>query len=139
MYVGERGRSFRKIMYEHIASVKNGRKNTPVSRQFTRNGHSHTHLQVSVIDWCTPHSESLNIVRQKRTESSWIFGLHCLHPIGINQFVFSHQFLIVITHSITKPHFYLEIKIGNGNRFVYNGYSFLICLFEVGFLYVCVN
>ena len=34
VYVGETGRPFRRRMYEHIASVKNNSKTTPVSRHF---------------------------------------------------------------------------------------------------------
>ena len=50
-------------------------------------GHNHTHMIFSVLVWCTPKFDSSSTVRRRRLELSWIFKLHSLTPIGINQFV----------------------------------------------------
>ena len=74
-------------MYEHKASAQKDGQPTPISRHFKSDGHSHKHMQFSVLEWCTPKSEATNTSRRRRTELSWIFRLHSLAPIGINQFV----------------------------------------------------
>ena len=60
---------------------------TPVSRHFTSDGHNHKNMQFSVLEWCTPKFEASNTSKRRRIELSWIFKLHSLAPIGINQFV----------------------------------------------------
>ena len=86
-YVGETGRAFRKRMYEHKVSVQKDGQITPVSRHFKSNGHSHKDMKFAVLEWCTPKFDPSNTARRRRLELSWIFKLHCLAPIGINQFV----------------------------------------------------
>ena len=87
-YVGETCRAFRMRMYEHKSSVsKDSKKSTPVSRHFSSDGHSQKHMQFSVLEWCTPKFESDNTSKRRRIELCWIFKLHSLSPIGINQFV----------------------------------------------------
>ena len=86
-YVGETSRALRKRMYEHKASAQKDGQPTPVSRHFKSDGHNHKHMQFSVLEWCTPRSEAANTSRRRRTELSWIFRLHSLAPMGINQFV----------------------------------------------------
>ena len=86
-YVGETSRAFRKRMYEHKASVQRDGQITPVSRHFKSEGHTHNDMKFSVLEWCTPKFEVSNTARCRRLELSWIFKLHCLAPIGINQFV----------------------------------------------------
>ena len=88
-YVGETGREFRKRIYEHRLSVMKPKdnRNTPVSRHFTTEGHNHTHMQFSVLEWCTPRFESDCTGKRRRVEMYWIFKLHSLTPLGINQFV----------------------------------------------------
>ena len=51
-YIGETGRVFRQRIYKHIASVKK-RKNfeTPVSKHFHLEDHSHMNMRFSVIQW----------------------------------------------------------------------------------------
>ena len=86
-YVGETSRALRKRMYEHKSSDQKDGQITPVSRHFKSDGHSHKHMQFTVLEWCTPKFESSNTSRRRRIELSWIFRLHSLAPIGINQFV----------------------------------------------------
>ena len=86
-YVGETSRAFRKRMYEHKASVQRDGQITPVSRHFKSEGHTHKDMKFLVLEWCTPNFEASNTARRRRFELSWIFKLHCLAPIGINQFV----------------------------------------------------
>ena len=88
-YVGETGREFRKRMYEHRLSVMKPKdtRQTPVSRHFTSENHNHTHMQFSVLEWCTPKFESKATGKRRRVEMYWIFKLHSLTPLGINQFV----------------------------------------------------
>ena len=86
-YVEETSRALRKRMYEHKSSAQKDGQITPVSRHFKSDGHSHKHMQFTVLEWCTPKFESSNTSRRRRTELSWIFRLHSLAPIGINQFV----------------------------------------------------
>ena len=86
-YVGETSRALRKRMYEHKSSAQKDGQITPVSRHFKSDGHSHKHMQFTVLEWCTPKFESSNTSRRRCTELSWIFRLHSLAPIGINQFV----------------------------------------------------
>ena len=86
-YVGETSRALRIRMYEHKSSAQKDGQITPVSRHFKSDGHSHKHMQFTVLEWCTPKFESSNTSRRRRTELSWIFRLHSLAPIGINQFV----------------------------------------------------
>ena len=57
-YVGETKRGFRNRMYEHKSSAQKEGQCTPVSRDFKNNGHSHKHMQFSVLEWCTPKFES---------------------------------------------------------------------------------
>ena len=86
-YVGETSRALRKRMYEHKASVLKDGQITPVSRHFKNDGHSHRHVQFSVLEWCTPKFDSDSTSKRRRIELCWIFKLHPLAPIGINQFV----------------------------------------------------
>ena len=86
-YVGETSRAIRKCMYEHKASAQKDGITTPVSRHFKSEGHNHTHMIFSVLEWCTPKFDPSNTVRRRRLELSWILKLHSLTPIGINQFV----------------------------------------------------
>ena len=87
-YVGETSRALRQRMYEHRHSVqKEHGKDTPVSRHFKSDGHNHKNMQFSVLEWCTPKFEASNTSKRRRIELSWIFRLHSLAPIGINQFV----------------------------------------------------
>ena len=74
-------------MYEHKVSVQKDGQITTVSRHFKSNGHSHKDMKFSVLEWCTPKFDPSNTARRRRLELSWIFKLHCLAPIGINQFV----------------------------------------------------
>ena len=41
-------------MYEHKASVQKDGQPTSVSRHFNNDGHSHKHMQFTVLEWCTP-------------------------------------------------------------------------------------
>ena len=86
-YVGETCRALRKRMYEHRSSVLKDGLSTPVSCHFKNDGHSHKHMQFSVLEWCTPKVESDSTSKRRRIELCWIFKLHSLAPIGINQFV----------------------------------------------------
>ena len=74
-------------MYEHKASVQRDGQITPVSLHFKSEGHTHKDMKFSVLEWCTPKFEASNTARRRRLELSWIFKIHCLAPIGINQFV----------------------------------------------------
>ena len=55
--VGETSREFRKRSYEHRNSVLNPKPSrcTPVSRHFTQQNHKATHMEFSVLEWCTPY------------------------------------------------------------------------------------
>ena len=53
-YVGESSRALRKRMYEHKASVQKDGQPTPVSCHFNNDGHSHKHMQLTVLEWGTP-------------------------------------------------------------------------------------
>ena len=86
-YMGETCRALRKRMYEHKVSVQKDGQSTPVSCQFKSDGHIHTDIKFTVLEWCTPKFDSSNTARRRRLELSWIFRLHSLAPIGINQFV----------------------------------------------------
>ena len=86
-YVGETCRALRKRMYEHKGSILKDGQPTPVSRHFKNDGHSHRNMQFSVLEWCTPKFDPSNTARRRRTEFSWIFKLHSLATIGINQLV----------------------------------------------------
>ena len=86
-YVGETCRALRKRVYEHKASVQKDGQSTPVSHHFKSDGHSHMDMKFIVLEWCTPKFDSSNTARCRRLELSWIFRLHSLAPIGINQFV----------------------------------------------------
>ena len=81
-YVGETSRAFRKRMYEHKASVLKDGLITPVSRHFKNDGHSHKHMQFSVLQWCTPKFDIDSTSKRRRIELCWIFKLHSLAPIG---------------------------------------------------------
>ena len=69
-YVGETSRALRKRMYEHKSSAQKDGQITPVSRHFKSDGHSHKHMQFTVLEWCTPKFESSNTSRRRRTELS---------------------------------------------------------------------
>ena len=86
-YVGETSRAFGKRMYEHKFSVQNDGQVTPVSCHVKSEGHNHRDMLFSVLEWCTPRFEHTSTSRRRRLELAWIFKLHCLAPIGINQFV----------------------------------------------------
>ena len=86
-YIGETSRAFRKRMYEHKASVQKDGQITSVSRNCKSDGHNHKDTKFSVLEWCTPKFDASNTARHRRLELSWIFKLHTLTPIGINQFV----------------------------------------------------
>ena len=86
-YVGETSRALRKRMYEHKATVLKDGQETPVSRHFKSEGHNHKHMQFTLLEWCTPKFETCMTSKRRRIELSWIFKLHSLAPIGINQFV----------------------------------------------------
>ena len=85
-YVGETSRALRKRMYEHKATVLKDGQETPVSRHFKSEGHNHKHMQFTLLEWCTPKFE-MCMTSKRRRELSWIFKLHSLASIGINQFV----------------------------------------------------
>ena len=74
-------------MYEHKASGQKDGQGTPVSRHFKNKGQNHTELLYPVLEWCTPKFDNAITAMRRRLELSWIFELHCLAPIGINQFV----------------------------------------------------
>ena len=74
-------------MYEHKASVLKDGQITHVSRSFKNDGHSHKHMQFSVLEWCAPKFESDSTSKRRRIQLCWIFELHPLALIGINQFV----------------------------------------------------
>ena len=86
-YVGETSRAFRKRMYKHKFSVQKEGQITPVSRHFKSEGHNHKDMMFSVIEWCTSRFEPTCTSKCRRLELTWIFKLHSLFPIGINQFV----------------------------------------------------
>ena len=86
-YVGETSRVLRKRIYEHKASAQKDGQSTPVSCHFKNDAHSHRHMQFSLLEWCTPKFEASMTAKRRRIELSWIFRLHFLAPIGINQFV----------------------------------------------------
>ena len=86
-YIGETSRTLHKRTYRHKSSVPKDGQMTPVSRQFKSDGHNHRDMQFSVLEWWTPKFEATNTARQRRSELSWIFKLHTLATIGINQFV----------------------------------------------------
>ena len=50
-------------------------------------GSNHKHMQFTVLVWCTAKFETSNTSKRRGTELCWIFKLHSLAPIGINQFV----------------------------------------------------
>ena len=84
-YVEETSRAFRKMMYEHRVSAQKDGQINPVSRHFKSDGQSHKDMKFSVLEWCTPKFEASNAARRRRLELSYMFKLHCLAPIGINQ------------------------------------------------------
>ena len=88
-YVGETSREFRKRIYEHRNSVLNSKPNrcTPVSRHFTQTNHKATHMEFSVLEWCTPKFGFNETGLRRRHEVFWIFKLQSLVPLGINQHV----------------------------------------------------
>ena len=56
-YVRETSRALRKRMYEHKATVLKDGQETPVSRHFKSEGHNHKHMQLTLLEWCTPNFE----------------------------------------------------------------------------------
>ena len=74
-YVGETSRALRKRMYEQKASVLKDGQPTPVSRHFNNDGHSHKHMQFTVLEWCTPKFDTSMTANRRRIELSWIFKL----------------------------------------------------------------
>ena len=86
-YVGETCRALSLRMYEHKHTVQKNGQDTPVSRHFKSDGHNHKHMQFSVQKWCTPKFDGTKTSKRRRIDLSWIFKLHSLAPIGINQFV----------------------------------------------------
>ena len=84
--VGHTSRVFRKRIYEHKFSVQKGQI-TPVFRHFKSEGHNHKDMLFSALEWCTSKFEYTCTSRCRRLEFAWIFKLHSLTPIGINQFV----------------------------------------------------
>ena len=70
-------------MNEHKASAQKDGQVTPVSCHFKNDGHSHKHLQFTLLEWCTPKFEASNTSKRRRTELCWIFRLHSVAPIGI--------------------------------------------------------
>ena len=89
-------------MYKHKASAQKDGQATPVSRHFKNDGHNHGRMQFSVIEWCTLKFDPSNTARGRRTELSWIFKIHSLDPIGINQFVYRYNFG-PLKHSVVHP------------------------------------
>ena len=88
-YVGETSREFRKRIYEHRNSVLNPKLSrcTPVSRHFTQQNHKTSHMEFSVLVCGTPKFGFNETGLRRRHELSWIFKLHWLAPLGINQHV----------------------------------------------------
>ena len=79
--------AFRKRMYKHKFSVQKEGQITLVYRHFKSEGHNHKDMMFSVIEWGTPQFEPTCTSKHRRLELTWIFKLHSLSPIGINQFV----------------------------------------------------
>ena len=67
-YVGETSRALKKKKYEHKTSVLKDGQITPVSRHFKNDGHSHRHMQFSVLEWCTPKFDSDSTSKRRRIE-----------------------------------------------------------------------
>ena len=59
----------------------------PVSHHFKNDRHSHKHMQFSMLEGCIPKFESDSTSERRRIELCWIFKLHSLALIGINQLV----------------------------------------------------
>ena len=79
-YIGETGRPLRKRIYEHIYSVKNHKdnKSTPVSEHFTQMNRSHSHMQFSLIEWCTMKNPFPDMTYRRTRQAYWIWNLHSL-------------------------------------------------------------
>ena len=73
-------------MNEHKASVLKDGQITPVSCHFKNDGHSHKHMQFSMLEWCTPKFDSDSASKRKCIEL-WIFKLHSQALIEMNQLV----------------------------------------------------
>ena len=122
-------------MYEHKSSVsKDGKKPTPVSRHFSSDGHSQKHMQFSVLEWCTPKFESDSTSIRRHIELCWIFELHSLSPIGINQFVWDFMAIILavvhsaVTNFSSKLSFDFIYLSESGKKFVKWGWHLVINL-----------
>ena len=87
--VGETSREFRKRIYEHRNSVLNPKPSrcTPVSIHFTQQNHKASHMEISALEWCKSKFGFNETGLIRRHELSWIFKLHSLAPLGINQHV----------------------------------------------------
>ena len=60
---------------------------TTVSRHFTQQNHKVTHMEFSVLEWCTRQFGFNETGLRRKHELAWNFKLHSLVPLGINQHV----------------------------------------------------
>ena len=89
-YIGETKRPLRKRMYEHrySVSIKDKTKTTPVSRHFSKTGHSIHHMIFHLIEACDlSHNMGDPDSFRKRRELFWIWKLQTISPLGINQMI----------------------------------------------------
>ena len=55
-------------MDEHKASAQKDGQPRPVSRHFKNDGHSHRHMQFSLLEWSTPKFEASMTAKRRRIE-----------------------------------------------------------------------
>jgi hypothetical protein len=85
-YVGETKRPFRVRLKEHLADVKYNR-DQPVARHFNKTGHSSGNLIAQIIEIVPSDPDTTASTKRRRDrEHHWIYQLHTLEPLGINQF-----------------------------------------------------
>ena len=89
LYAGETGREFRNRISEHRNSLTKPKpeRNTTVSRHFTKDNHRVSRMEFSVLEWGTSKFEFIETGLRRHHVLSWIFKLHTLTSLGINQHV----------------------------------------------------
>ena len=75
IYVVEMSREFRKRIYKHrnLGLKPKPSRSTPVSRHFTSDNHRVSHMEFSVLEWCTLKFGPNETGLRRRHELSWIF------------------------------------------------------------------
>ena len=80
LYIGETGRTLETRFSEHLADLRHGRQNSPVTKHFSLPGHTQEDLRVQIL-WLVTG----DIVDRKHMESWFISKLGTKAPDGLNQ------------------------------------------------------